>query len=240
MRLDPQFLRERLRDARLLLVFTPELCGGREPLGVLAALAPEVDLVQVRPKPAVDGPDGLRGGPDRIAAGPPCEARATYEWTRRVLATLAPLGPARSPLVMVDDRVDVALALLEEGCAGCHVGRDDLPVAAARAQLGPGPLLGLSTHDLGEVARAGELPLDLLGFGPAYASRTKGYGRGLGPELCWVAAEASPLPLFPIGGIGPTNAGELEPVGRAALSSALLAVPDPAAAARAVRAALEG
>src|SRR5690606_20532120 len=129
---------------------------------------------------------------------------------------------------------------LHEGCAGVHVGRDDLPVGEARALLGPGPLLGLSTHDLAEVVRAGELAVDMLGFGPAYATATKGYSAGLGPEMCWVASEAALVPLFPIGGISPANAGELEPVGRAAVSSSLLSARDPADAARTLRAALLG
>jgi thiamine-phosphate pyrophosphorylase len=239
MQLDPDLLRRRLREARLLLVFTPELCGARDPLEVLAALVPEVDIIQVRPKEPASRPTDPAGLEGQVAVGPPGEARATFEWTQRVLRLLRQLDPARPPIVMVNDRVDVALALLEEGCAGCHVGRDDLPVHAARAQLGTGPLLGLSTHDLREVAFAAEQPLDLLGFGPAYSTSTKGYGRGLGPELCWVASAATALPLFPIGGIGPHNVGELEPVGRAALSSALLQAPDPGAAARAVRAALQ-
>ncbi len=234
---DPVALRARLADARLLLVFTPELCGARDPLAVLRGLLPEVDLVQVRPK-APAGAAGAVG--TAIAADPPAEARASFEWTRRVLASLAELRLPHPPPVMVNDRVDVALALWDEGCAGVHVGRDDLPLEAARALLGPAPLLGLSTHDLVEVAAARERALDLVGFGPAFPSATKGYGEGLGPERCWVAHEASLAPLFPIGGITLENAGELEPVGRAAVSSALLGARDPAAAARALRAALAG
>lgn len=234
---DPEVLRQRLADARLLLVFTPELCGARDPLAVLRALLPEVDLVQVRPKAPATATNASRTA---IAADPPAEARASYDWTRAVLALLAELRLAHPPPVMVNDRVDVALALWDEGCAGVHLGRDDLPVEAARALLGPAPLLGLSTHDLVEVAAARERAVDLVGFGPAFPSATKGYGEGLGPERCWVAHEASHVPLFPIGGIHLENASELEPVGRAAVSSALLTARDPAAAARALRAALAG
>ena len=229
--LDPDHARERLREARLLLLFTPELCGaGVDPLDVLEQVAGEVDLVQVRPKALA--PESAAG----VAAGPPGEARLAFDWTLRVLERLERVE--RPPLVMVNDRVDVALALAERGCAGVHVGRDDLPVAEARALLGPDLLLGLSTHDLREVAASAAWPVDLLGFGPAFPTTTKGYARGLGPELCWIASEASPAPLFAIGGVTVANAGELEPVGRAAVGSAVLCAADPAAAARALRAAL--
>jgi thiamine monophosphate synthase len=57
--------------------------------------------------------------------------------------------------------------------------------------------------------------------------------------MAWIAAEASELPLFPIGGIGLENASELERIGRVAVSSANLTVANPAEAARTLRALLE-
>lgn len=217
-------LRGRLARARLVLLFTPDLAGAGDPIAALEAAAPWVDVVQVRPKPL--------GGDSRA----PCEARATHAWAERVLAldSIRRIGV----LVTVDDRVDVAAALWERGLAGVHVGRDDMPADAARALLGAGLLIGLSTHDLDQVVDADDAPVDYLGFGPTYATRTKGYARGHGPEACWIAAQGSSKPLFPIGGIDVENAGELTRVGRAAVGSAILAAPDPARAARAIRAAL--
>lgn len=214
-------LRRRLRAARLMLLFTPDLAHG-DPLGALAACAPHVDAVQVRVKP--------------VGSGATAQARATIDWTRRVLALLG-RGPC-APLVLVDDRVDVAALLAPEGCAGCHVGTLDLPATEARALLGPVPLLGLSTHSPADVARAAALDVDYLGFGPVHATPTRGYGAGLGAEAAWVAASAALVPVFPIGGIDAANAVELEPVGRAAVGAAILASRDPAGAARAIRAAL--
>jgi thiamine-phosphate pyrophosphorylase len=126
----------------------------------------------------------------------------------------------------------VALALAAEGCAGVHLGRDDLPPSAARALLGPEPLIGFSTHALAEVVAAADEPVDYLGFGPVHATDTKGYARGLGAEACWVASRGAVQPLFAIGGIAPTNAAELAQVGRAAVCSAVLAADDPGRAAR--------
>ncbi len=210
-----------------MLLFTPELCADRDPLEVLEAALPWLDVVQIRPKPV-----GAQAG-----AHAPCAARETYDWCVRVLDLLAATRAGR-PLVLVDDRVDVAAALWSEGCDGVHVGQDDCPVAAARALLGPDPLIGLSTHDLAQVARAHELSVDYLGFGPIHATPTKGYARGLGAPACEIARARSKYPLFAIGGIDRGNVGELVSVGRVAVGSAILLADDPARAARELRAAL--
>jgi thiamine-phosphate pyrophosphorylase len=221
-------LRDRLREARLYLLFSPAACGGRDPLEVLEAALPHVDLVQVRIKALAAGPE---------PTGAPSEARGTFEWTEKVLE-LAALHAELEVPVLVDDRADVARSLLERGCAGVHLGQDDAPARWMRALLGPDPLIGLSTHSLAQVAAALEEPVDYLGFGPIHATSTKGYARGLGGEAAWIAAQASPLPVFPIGGIELANVVELEGAGRAAVSSAILAAADPSRAARELRAAL--
>jgi thiamine-phosphate pyrophosphorylase len=208
--------RARLARARLMLLFTPEACPS-DPLHVLARVLRHVDVVQVRVKDA------------ELGIAP---ARATYEWARRVLALVQ--REESDALVLVNDRVDVAAALAGEGLAGVHLGADDAPSELARALLGPAALIGLSTHSAADVARAGELPLDYLGFGPIHPTATKGYVRGLGAEAAWIAARATALPLFPIGGIDLTNASELAEVGRAAVSSAILRAAEPEEAARAL------
>src|SRR5690349_809391 len=112
-----------LARARLLLLFTPELCGAREPLEVLAAALPFVDVVQVRIKPA------------GALAPSPAPARATWEWSLRVL-DLARAARTPAFVLTVDDRADVARALQRAGLAGVHLGQDDMPCAAAREFLG--------------------------------------------------------------------------------------------------------
>ena len=69
--------------------------------------------------------------------------------------------PAGIP-VIVNDRVDVALAA---GAAGVHVGQDDLPAAAARRLLGPGPVLGVSVKTVEQALRAQADGADYLGAG---------------------------------------------------------------------------
>src|SRR5687768_16941782 len=89
--------RERLRTARLMLLFTPELARAQDPLEALEASLPHVDVVQVRVK-------------SRAHPSGPSPARELYVWTERVLA----IASGRA-LVLVDDRIDVAGALAARG-----------------------------------------------------------------------------------------------------------------------------
>ncbi len=218
--------REKLARSHLLLVFTPGLIVARDPFALLGELLPWVDVVQVRPKaPAPSGPSEV------------ASARESYELCVRALELAREIRA--EALITVDDRVDVARALLPKGLAGVHVGQTDCPPDLARRLLGPLPLIGLSTHSMAQVAQAQELPVDYLGFGPVFASATKGYDRGQGAERAWIAAQASSLPVFPIGGIELVNAGELARIGRAAVASALLQAQDPARGARELLALLD-
>ena len=220
-----QDLQARLGSSELLLIFTPELVEAERGVGsaleVLEACLSYVDIIQVRVKA-----EGTSTGPS--------PARALFDWTLQVLE-LCELSNSSAPLVTVNDRIDVALALVNRGCAGCHIGRNDLPTEQARELLGPDLLLGLSTRTPRDVVRADDTKLDYLGFGPIYPTKTKGYNDGLGPEAAWVAREGSLLPLFAIGGIDETNAPELATVGRIAVGSAILNAKDPGAAAKRLR-----
>jgi len=218
--------RAQIASARVMLLFSPGLCGDRAPLDVLAAALPYVDAVQVRAKPV------------GTLAPSPAPARLCWEWSLRIL-DLARVPRTPAFVLLVDDRADVARALQDQGVAGVHLGQDDMPCAAAREFLGTTALIGLSTHDMRQVAAALDEPVDYLGFGPVHATRTKGYERGLGSEASWIASSAAHVPVFPIGGIDHSNAQELVRVGRAAVSSAILSAADPARAARELRALLE-
>lgn len=224
--------RNQLGSAQLMLLFTPELCGGMDPRARLATLLPLVDVVQIRIKPVATG-TALPGTPSA-----PAVARGSFEWAMTAVELCEALEDP--PLLIVNDRVDVAMALQERGIDGVHLGQGDFPTESARQLLGPDPLIGLSTHDVAQVALAEEQGADYVGFGPVFATKTKGYERALGPEAAWVASVGSGLPLFPIGGIDPLNANSLAEVGRAAVSSALLGAEGPAAVAAQLREALEG
>lgn len=140
--------------------------------------------------------------------------------------------------LVVDDRVDVALAA---GADGVHLGQRDLPVEAARRLAGPELSIGLSVTVPEHVEKARGLPdgtIDLLGAGPVFTTATKpDAGEGIGVDgLIALVALAGPLPVVAIGGITPHNAVEVRYTGVAglAVSSAITTAPDPAAAIRAL------
>ena len=148
--------RQRLADARLLLIFTPDLAA-TDPLRALEAAMPFVDIVQVRPKPLGDR------GPDASASATITEARAAFAWCEAVLDLRAQLDAQEAPLIFVNDRVDVAMALADRGLDGVHIGTDDMPPKAAREVLGDDLMLGLSSHNTRDLARSWDEPIDKIG-----------------------------------------------------------------------------
>ena len=106
--------------------------------------------------------------------------------------------------IIINDRVDVALALQADGV---HLGQSDLPVAAARRLLGDGAVIGYSTHNLEQVRAALRLSIDYLAFGPIFPTNSKQNPdpvAGLN-ALARVQSLAAPLPVVAIGGINQTN-----------------------------------
>jgi thiamine-phosphate pyrophosphorylase len=75
--------------------------------------------------------------------------------------------------VIVNDRVDLARL---SGAAGVHVGQEDLPPAAAREQLGPSAIVGVSTHTLDQVDAAAREPVSYVAVGPVFGTSTKDTG----------------------------------------------------------------
>lgn len=145
----------------------------------------------------------------------------------RLARALAPLcRPAGVPFV-VNDRIDLARLAAADGA---HVGQDDLPPREARALLGPDALLGLSTHSTAQVEAAVDEPVDYLGFGPVFATRTKTRADPVvGLEGLRRAAAATRHPLVAIGGIGLDDLPAVRAAGAyaAALVAALLEGGDP-------------
>jgi thiamine-phosphate pyrophosphorylase len=148
------------------------------------------------------------------------------------------LGVCRAAGVPLIVNNDVMLAL--RGRAdGAHVGQNDMPADAARRLL-PDLWLGVSTHDTAQIAAARAAGADYVGFGPCYATATKGYAQGKAPadiEAAAAAAATHRLPMFAIGGITAANLPALRLLGvdRVAISSAILTSDDPRRAAAALR-----
>ena len=158
-----------------------------------------------------------------------------YRLAERLLAVTR----ARDAALLINDRVDVALALDADGV---HLTRKSLPPHEARQLLGPRKLLGISCHSLDEVREAAEAPVDFLVFGPIHATPSKArYGAPLGLERLREARAATRLPLFAIGGITLARVSEVLAAGAdgVALISAVMAAPDPCAAAGDLMAAIK-
>jgi thiamine-phosphate pyrophosphorylase len=110
-------------------------------------------------------------------------------------------------LLIVNDRIDVALAIDADGA---HVGQDDMPGTDARRLLGPDKILGISAGNLHEAEQAVADGADYLGVGPIYATSTKAdAGPASGPELLRNIAARWSIPLVAIGGITTARTPEI-------------------------------
>ena len=141
----------------------------------------------------------------------------------------------RGALLIINDRPELVRAARADGC---HVGQDDMPVAAARALAGPEVLVGLSTHTPQQIDGAADA--DYIGVGPVHATPTKP-GRGaVGLDLVRYAAEHAPMAFFAIGGIDASNAAAVVAAGarRIAVVRAIAEAAGPREAAASLRAML--
>jgi thiamine-phosphate pyrophosphorylase len=137
------------------------------------------------------------------------------------------IARARGARLIINDRVDLALALKADGV---HLGQDDLSPEAARRLLGEDAIIGYSTHNLAQATQAAQLPIDYLAVGPVHATSSKeNPDPVIGLDgLRRVRQAVGQLTLVAIGGITQENARETLAAGADSLAviSALLAVPE--------------
>jgi thiamine-phosphate pyrophosphorylase len=140
--------------------------------------------------------------------------------------------------VAVNDRADIARAA---GADILHLGQDDLPLDVAREIVGETTLIGRSTHETGQAARALMEDVDYFCVGPCWLTPTKPGRPAPGLDLLRAVAAMGPdKPWFAIGGIDEARLGEVLDAGarRVVVVRAITAAADPGAAARRLRAAL--
>jgi len=213
--------RARLAASRLYLVFPetgdPSMRGdpsARAAHGLpdlaRGAVAGGVDIVQLREKHLPD---------DELVA----VAKAMRALCERIGA-----------LLIVNDRPLVAR---EAGAHGVHVGQQDMSVGDARQLVGPGVLIGLSTHAREEIDAPQAAQADYIGVGPVHATPTKPGRPAVGLELVRYAASNAPKPFFAIGGLHAGNVAEVLGAGarRIVVLRAIADAGDPQAAARELR-----
>jgi thiamine-phosphate pyrophosphorylase len=209
-------IRERLNDSRLYFVTGPAFNGRSVADTVALALKGGVDIVQLRDKTLNDA--------ELLAL-----ARVLRRLTRDAGA-----------LFIVNDRVDVALL---SDADGVHVGQDDLPPMDVRRLIGPGRLVGVSTHAPDQARKALEDGADYLGVGPVYPTPTKAHRPAVGLEyVVQVAALSVPVPWFAIGGVTGANLVEVIAAGarRIAVVRALAESENPEKTARELKKGIGG
>ena len=105
----------------------------------------------------------------------------------------------RNIKLIINDRADIAIAA---GADGVHLGQDDLPPEKARILLGPGKIIGFSTHNLEQAMEADSMPVDYLAIGPVFQTSTKDNPDPvIGLDAVTLVSTRVSKPLVAIGGI---------------------------------------
>ncbi len=193
----------RARQWRVCVVLTESLCTRPWRDVLAAAVDGGAECVQIREKQM--------------------EASELRRRADQVIAIARPAGVS----VIVNDRIDVALAAAADGV---HLGTGDLSLTDARRLAGRTLLLGASTHDLAEARAAVEAGADYCGVGKMFETATKPATTTTGPRVLDAFVRAYPrTPHLAIGGITPANVGQLVEAGArgVAVSRAICAAEHP-------------
>ncbi len=169
----------------------------------------------------------VRGGADTI------QYRSKCGDVRRMIAEAADVRDvcrAANVLFVVNDRLDVCLAI---GADGVHLGREDMPLAAARRVLGARFVVGGTVRNAAQLAEAARDGADYVGLGPVFTTMTKDVGHApLGLEGVAAVAQGAAIPVVAIAGIGPADVVPLLRAGAfgVAVIGAVAGAADPTAA----------
>src|SRR5829696_10084852 len=176
----------------------------------------------------------LRGGVDLVQLR---DKEASDDEVVRAGRELRELCAAHGALFLVNDRPDLALTCDADGV---HVGQDDMPVDEARAIVGPGRIVGTSTHSQAQVDAADASDADYYAVGPVFETPTKEGRPATGWDLIAYAAGRAAKPWFAIGGMDEetTRAAAAAGAERVVVVRAIRDADDPEAATRAIREAL--
>jgi thiamine-phosphate pyrophosphorylase len=143
---------------------------------------------------------------------------------------LRQLTQAYGASLLINDRVDVALAV---GADGVHLTTTSLPATVTRQLLGPGRLIGVSTHSIAEAQTAADQGADFVVFGPVFYTPSKApYGEPVGLDALRAVRAAVTVPILAIGGVKKANLDQVLAAGAdgVAVISAIISADDPTAA----------
>ena len=135
----------------------------------------------------------------------------------------------RVPLI-IDDRVDVALAVDAEGV---HVGAEDMPIATARKLVGNDKIVGATAKTVPWAKEAYEQGADYLGVGAIYPTTTKVKTVLTSTDTLREICKVVPIPVNAIGGLNKENIDVLAgiPIAGICAVSAIMKADDPKTAA---------
>jgi thiamine-phosphate pyrophosphorylase len=201
--------RQRLHWARLYFVCDARPHGDDAESLLRAAFSGGVGMIELRER------DAPRNAIERSG-----------QTFRRVADTYS------APFIVNDD----PHLAIELNADGVHIGQEDIDPAEARRILGPGAIIGLSTHSRAQIEAAASAPVDYISVGPIWETPTKEGRPATGLELISTAAEIATVPWFAIGGIDTENVGEVTAAGaeRICVVRAIRDADDPRAAAQAL------
>ena len=142
------------------------------------------------------------------------------------------------PLI-IDDRVDVALAVDAEGV---HVGASDMPVSTARKLMGENKIVGATAKTVPWAKEAYEQGADYLGVGAIYPTTTKVKTVLTSVETLRDICNAVPIPVNAIGGLNINNIDVLQgiPIAGICVVSAIMKADNPKKAAEELKTAVKG
>ena len=132
------------------------------------------------------------------------------------------------PLI-IDDRIDVALAI---GAEGVHLGKEDMTIATARKILGDDFIIGATAKTVPWALEAYEGGADYLGVGAIYPTTTKVKTVLTSTETLADICKAVPIPVNAIGGLNKDNIDILKGIQIAGICvvSAIMKAEDPKSA----------
>jgi thiamine-phosphate pyrophosphorylase len=141
---------------------------------------------------------------------PHAPGRRMYE----LASVLRPMAADAGALLIVNDRVDVAMAV---GADGAQIGGRGLEAADARRLIGPDRLLGVSVHSVDEARAARDGGADYVLAGTIWETPSHPERRGAGVGLIREVA-ALGIPTIAIGGVTPARAAEARKAGAAGVA----------------------
>ncbi|HYK36179.1 thiamine phosphate synthase [Alloacidobacterium sp.] len=120
-------------------------------------------------------------------------------------------GATSAVTLIMNDHPELAV---NAGFDGVHVGQGDVSPGSAREIVGPDRIVGISTHNLGQLKAADLMPVDYIAFGPVFATTSKlNSDPVVGLDGVCEARSLTSKPLVAIGGITLENARAVRKAG---------------------------